>query len=247
VLPEANTPLPPASSPSPQAVRASLDAILASAAFSNSERLRRFLRFLVERALSAQTDDLKEYTIGLEVFDRDPTYDPRVDSTVRVHAGKLRDRLREYYLDEGKSSAVRIDVPKGTYVPVFSDVLPPSSKAAWNWKPLLVRTALIGGITVVAFGGGAVWMRFRSQPSPVAFHQVTFRRGMISSARFSSDGSTVVYSAAFEAQPLDIFATRPETTESRSLAISGGHLLAAGPAGTIAAAVRSRYNGFFQF
>lgn len=245
-MPEPNRPPPTPPSPSPEAVRASLDAILASSAFSNSDRLRRFLRFLVDRALAGQTDDLKEYTIGLEVFDRDTSYDPRVDSTVRVHAGKLRDRLREYYLGEGNTAAVRIDVPKGTYVPVFTTA-PALPEETQNWRPVFWRWMLTGALAVAAFLGGAAWMHFRPQPAAVTFHQVSFRRGMISAARFSSDGNTVVYSAAFEGQPLEIFTTRPETPESRSLGMLGAHLLAAGPAGTIAAAVHSHYKGFFQF
>src|SRR5437868_10736401 len=102
------------------AVRAELDSILASPSFASPERLRRFLRYLVEKALLGKAGELKEYAIGLDVFDRDSGYDPRVDSTVRVHAGKVRDRLREYYLSAGKESPVRIEIPKGTFVPVFA-------------------------------------------------------------------------------------------------------------------------------
>ena len=221
--------------------------MLASAVFANSERLRRFLRFLVERTLAGQTDDLKEYTIGLEVFDRDPSYDPRVDSTVRVHAGKLRDRLREYYLGEGKQSEIRVDVPKGAYIPVFTLRGTTPVRQPRDWKPWLWRSALVVLMAALAFTGGVLWVRLRSRTSPVTFHQITFRRGMISAARFTSDGSGIVYSAAFEGLPLDIFSTRPEATDSRPLGMTGSHLLATGPAGVIAAATSSRYNGFFQF
>lgn len=78
------------------AVRVELEEMLASAVFASPERLRRLLRYLVEKALEGRAGELKEYAIGLDVFDRDSSYDPRVDSTVRVHAAKLRDRLREY-------------------------------------------------------------------------------------------------------------------------------------------------------
>src|SRR5690349_8404086 len=100
--------------PETEAVRAELETMLASSVFASQERLRRLLRYLVEPSLAGKSSDLKEYAIGLDVFDRDVGYDPRVDSTVRVHAGKLRDRLREYYLSAGKESPVRIEIPKGT-------------------------------------------------------------------------------------------------------------------------------------
>jgi eukaryotic-like serine/threonine-protein kinase len=237
----------PEPSPTAGAVRKELDLILASAVFANSERLRRFLRFLVERTLAGQTDNLKEYTIGLEVFDRDPSYDPRVDSTVRVHAGKLRDRLREYSLGQGKQSDVHIDIPKGTYIPVFTLRGTEPVRPARDRKPVLWRGVFVAALVALAFIAGAWWMSVRSQLQPATFHQITFRRGMISAARFTPDGTNIVYSAEFEGMPLDIFATRPEATDSRSLGMTGAHLLATGPAGAIAAATKSRYNGFFQF
>src|SRR5262245_22583610 len=78
-------------------VRSHLEEVLSSQVFAGSERLRRFLRFLVESTLEGQRDQLKEYTVGVSVFERGPEYDPRIDPAVRVHAGKLRDRLREFY------------------------------------------------------------------------------------------------------------------------------------------------------
>jgi TolB-like protein len=102
-----------------EAVRRHLEEIVSSKPFAGSERLRRFLRYLVEQTLAGQGALLKEYTVGLDVFQRGPDYDPQVDSTVRVHAGKLRDKLREYYLTEGRDATVRIELPKGSYVPAF--------------------------------------------------------------------------------------------------------------------------------
>jgi eukaryotic-like serine/threonine-protein kinase len=235
---------------SPESVRLALQTILSADAFSGSERLRRFLQFLVERTLAGKTDDLKEYTIGLEVFDRDPSYDPRVDSTVRVHAGKLRDRLREYYLGQGKLDAVRIDIPKGTYVPVFVSAGPAlqtlarhetvRSKNFW-------RTAVAIAVGVAAVIAVVIWTRAHSGTAPLRFHQLTFRRGMISSARFGPDNQIVVYSAAWEGKGLDVFSTRPGSPDTRSLGFQGAHLLAIGTAGEIAAGLNARYNGFFQF
>ena len=61
----------------------------------------RFLRLAVERALAGQADELKEYLIGVEVFDRKASYDPRVDPIVRVEARRLRAKLKAYYEGDG--------------------------------------------------------------------------------------------------------------------------------------------------
>ncbi|HXJ38222.1 MAG TPA: hypothetical protein VNH18_03025 [Bryobacteraceae bacterium] len=96
-----------------------LDRILTSPSFANSDRLSRFLRFTVERAAEGQTDRLKEYALGLSVFDKRESFDPRIDPIVRVEAGRLRTRLRHYYETEGRADSLLIDLPKGTYVPRF--------------------------------------------------------------------------------------------------------------------------------
>ena len=103
----------------PPAVRAQLEKILFSSVFANSERLRRFLRFAVEEALQGKGDQIKEYRIGTEVFDRNASYDPRIDPIVRVEASRLRGKLREYYQTDGAADPVIIELPKGGYTPVF--------------------------------------------------------------------------------------------------------------------------------
>ena len=105
--------------PSPEAVRQQLQAILASRPFVTATRARRFLTYIVEQTLAGQTDAIKELVLGIEVFDRPADFDPKVDTIVRVEAGKLRKRLEEYYADEGAAAPVRIEVPKGSYVPQF--------------------------------------------------------------------------------------------------------------------------------
>jgi serine/threonine-protein kinase len=106
--------------PSPEHVRAQLNKILASPQFVRSERLCRFLRLTVEHALSGETDRIKEYTLGRDVFDRDQSYDPRVDSIVRVEARRLRKKLGEYYEEFGAADPVMIEFPPGSYVPGFA-------------------------------------------------------------------------------------------------------------------------------
>src|ERR1700751_4848355 len=94
-----------------------LEKILASRCFGRSPRLSRFLRFLVENALEGATGNLKEYAIGIDVFDRDPSYDSRLDPIVRVEARRLRQKLRLYYENEGRGDRVRIEIPERGYVP----------------------------------------------------------------------------------------------------------------------------------
>jgi tetratricopeptide (TPR) repeat protein len=100
-------------------VRSQLDRILSSRAFVQSHRIRRFLQFVVEESLLGKPERLKEYLIGVEVFDRRDAFDPRVDSIVRVEARRLRYKLDEYYRAEGRHDAVRIILRKGSYVPAF--------------------------------------------------------------------------------------------------------------------------------
>jgi TolB-like protein/Tfp pilus assembly protein PilF len=103
-----------------EAVQAELERILASTCFRKSTRVSRFLRFTVETRLRAQGDPIKEYLIGVEVFGRDGSYDPRLDPVVRVEAGRLRSKLAEYYRTQGQDDSLVIDLPKGSYVPIFS-------------------------------------------------------------------------------------------------------------------------------
>ncbi|MBZ5607870.1 MAG: hypothetical protein LAP38_06425 [Acidobacteriia bacterium] len=102
-----------------EAIRAALDKILASPGFVNADRLSRFLRYTVDETLDGQTDKLKETLLGIEVFGRKPTYDPRVDAVVRTEAVKLRARMRDYYEADGREDEVIIDLPKGAYIPAF--------------------------------------------------------------------------------------------------------------------------------
>ena len=114
----------------PSIVESQLKLILESKQFAKSARLRRFLRYLVDQALAGNDRALKGYSIGLDVFDRPDDFDPTVDTIVRVHAGKLRSRLDLYYATEGANDALRILVPKGSYVPVFQVTLNPEAPSA---------------------------------------------------------------------------------------------------------------------
>src|ERR1700689_5183140 len=101
-------------------VMAQLEKVLSSSTFTNSGRLSRFLRFVVQAAARRQSAQLKEYAVGLAVFDKRDAFDPRYDAIVRVEAGRLRTRLKHYYQTEGLQDSLVIELPKGGYVPRFA-------------------------------------------------------------------------------------------------------------------------------
>ncbi len=165
---------PPAASA--EAIRAALEKILSSPGFTGAERLSRFLAFTVNESLAGNGDRLKESMLGVEVFGRKPTYDPRIDAVVRTEAVKLRARLKEYYDTAGAGDPLRIDLPKGGYVPQFVPREPPppdplaaaaaaaDSGAAENGA----RRQLAAGLLVVAALGLAVTLGYRWRQGPVS-------------------------------------------------------------------------------
>lgn len=94
---------------------ACLERVLSSPIFCHSQRQQQFLRYVVTETIAGRADLLKGYTIGIEVFDRDPNFDAAIDSIVRVEAARLRHKLREYYDGEGRTDPVRFELPKGAY------------------------------------------------------------------------------------------------------------------------------------
>src|SRR6516162_10659820 len=94
--------------------------IVASKTFKTSEVHRNLLTYLSEKSLSGEAQNLKEYTVGLDVFGKPSTYDPRQESVVRMHVGRLRQKLTEYYRTEGADDPVVIDLPKGGFALTFA-------------------------------------------------------------------------------------------------------------------------------
>jgi len=90
-----------------------------SHAFCNSARSKEFLSYVVEQVLAGHTEDLKERSIGVNLFHRAPSYDTGDDPIVRVKAGEVRRRLAEYYAAEKRAPELRIELPVGSYVPNF--------------------------------------------------------------------------------------------------------------------------------
>ncbi len=94
--------------------------IVSSKAFKTSEVHRNLLNYLAEKSLSGDAQHLKEYTVGLDVFGKPATYDPRQESVVRMHVGRLRQKLTEYYRTEGQADPVIVDLPKGAFTLTFA-------------------------------------------------------------------------------------------------------------------------------
>jgi len=109
-----------------------LERVLHGRALHGSDNLKAFLRFIVGRSIENQESQLKEYVIATEVFGRGSDFDSRVDSVVRVQAGRLRTKLHEYYETEGKDDRVIIVLPKGQYTPVFSCAQKSEERGGYN-------------------------------------------------------------------------------------------------------------------
>lgn len=117
-----------------------IDLLVSSSALHGSESLCKLLRYLAKHAMDQPGVPLKEYQIATEVYGRRPDFDPQLDSTIRVQAGRLRGKLAEYYGAEGANDAIFVDLPKGTYVLQFhrrtlGDVTPSSTGS--NGRPKL--------------------------------------------------------------------------------------------------------------
>jgi len=162
----------------PDEVRAQLDRIRRSDPFAASTRLQRFLSYVVEQSLSGKAGELKEYSIGTAVFDRDDQYDPRIDSIVRVEAGRLRSKLDEYYNSAGASDPLIVRIPRGTYAPLFERrengaALPsvaaddsPRRRGVRIWRPLLAASVVLVVLTAIAaWRTGAANRAERSAPA----------------------------------------------------------------------------------
>ena len=122
-----------------------LERIVNSPPLVSSPSLCRFLRYIVEETLAGRASEIKEHPLGIRVFDRGDEFNPRLDPIVRVQARNLRSRMAKYYAGPGASDPIRIELPKGTYVPVFHHLdaqhlsAPPVVAQRWVPRPRLPR------------------------------------------------------------------------------------------------------------
>ncbi len=99
-----------------------IERILSTGPFQKSGRLRELLPYMAERAIHGHSHELTEHNIGIAVFGKAADYSPVEDSSVRVHARQLRLKLHEYFDGEGRGESMIVEIPKGSYVPVFRSV-----------------------------------------------------------------------------------------------------------------------------
>jgi len=137
-----------------------LDRLLHSVHFRNSKRCQSLLKYVVEEAVSGHHDQLKERTIGVQVFGREPAYDTNQDAVVRNAAVEVRKRLAQYYLDPAHENQMRISLPLGAYAPDFSVQTAVPVEAAAEVRPVRpVRRWIFGALAIlgiIACGGWAL-------------------------------------------------------------------------------------------
>ena len=144
-------------SPTRDSARAAqLQKILESRTFRSTEVLKRLLEYLGRQAMEGKGEDLKEYTVGIEAFGKPEGYDPKTDSSVRVQAGKLRQKLDEYYRTEGASDPLIIELPKGHFELAFQNVTaevppPPSTQKPSRAWVLATALACLAAIVAIAY------------------------------------------------------------------------------------------------
>jgi len=184
----------------PDAILAELDRLVASPVLRNSGRLCRFLRFVVEEGLAGRADQLKESVLAIEIFDRDPSYDSRVNSVVRVEARRLREKLSRYYAEDGKNDPIVISLPKGSYAAQFA--LPvkhqePEAKADIYRRKTVDRRLVVamGVICVLVVALGARWLGIRSITEKLSLRTITSDVGLTFQPALSQDGKRLTYSS----------------------------------------------------
>ena len=191
-----------------------IERILHSREFSGSELLRNLLSFLAERAMERPGEGAKEYELAVEVLGKPAGFDSRLDSTVRVHAARLRSKLAEYYQTEGADDALQVKVPKGSYLVSWNyrngqhpagqpekaeeaSARPGMPRHRWKWFAAgLVAAALLG------WGAAVLWLAGKpgGVPAPVrAFWQPFFDSAqepivVFSNHRFTGTSATGLHS-----------------------------------------------------
>jgi adenylate cyclase len=154
------------------AIRAHVEAVLAAPILASSSRKVQLLRYLCTRALDGQGEQVNEYAIGVDVFEKPASFDPRIDSIVRTEMGRLRQKLKEYYAGESQPPAVRIELPLRSYVPVFTFPSPEPPAAAPGEGPAKRRSggwvAVAVAIAVVALVSALLISRIRGRSASPA-------------------------------------------------------------------------------
>ena len=163
-----------------EAVLQQLERLLENPYFHKSKRFPVFLRFVVKEALAGRAEGLKERTLGIEVFGKDPNYDTTEDPIVRVTAGEIRKRIAQYYQEPGHEQEIKLLMPSGSYVPQFyppeiavTAISDEAELSELNQIPIAELSRprsfrkLYAASLVVVLAVGAVLVWRVSRPSPI--------------------------------------------------------------------------------
>jgi hypothetical protein len=148
--------------PKEDLARAEIDRLLHSDLFRASDAQRRLLSYLAEKSLSGHADDLKEYTVGIEGMGKPQDYDPQRDSSVRMQAARLRDKLAEFYQTEGLNDPLQIEFPKGRFKLLFELRSVPARIASrpprrrFKWIAAMAAAILVA---ILVWAGGPLHRR----------------------------------------------------------------------------------------
>ena len=162
--------------PELEARQTQIQRIVQSKAFRTSAVHRNLLTYLAEKSLSGTADGLKEYTVGLDVFSKPSSYDPRQESVVRMHMARLRQKLTEYYRTEGIEDPIVVDVPKGGFTMTFESRQAPSTPPPEHVQPpvpiyrreVWLGVALLVAIACASYFGIRLWRIERDRPESAA-------------------------------------------------------------------------------
>lgn len=183
-------PHPPAADPRLELV----ERIVHTPTFHKAIKLQALLRFIVEHTIQEDTEEITEYRIGIEVFDKGPEYSPLLDSSVRVQARQLRLKLHEYFDGIGRSEMMVLEIPKGSYRPIFRSLLDESEPISGlptvsvvEESPRLVQqelqtrsplrissisvawgVAALCGLAALVMAGRSIWIGEEHVPWPLA-------------------------------------------------------------------------------
>lgn len=192
----------PKIAPSREVIGAHLDRLSRSDGFVQSDRLKLFLRHIVERTQMGDFDRLKETVIGVEVFGRAVGYDPKADAIVRVEAYRLRQKLKRYYEGEGQSEPLRVSLAKGSYVARIEVMeAPPPQVVAPTPVPQLAGrhtwlwSAAAGAVAMALLLFTYRWFGSPASISTPVIAKVTSDGGWSGDPVFSPDGSYILYSS----------------------------------------------------
>lgn len=220
----------------PDQVRRQLLRIEEHPLFVRSARVRRFLEFTIESWLAGRTSELKEYVLGLEVFGRPVTHDPRLDPIVRVEARRVRSKLRAFYQTDGAQDDLLLEYPRGSYVPHFRvrshapaliavlPFAPHAHNSCSRFAEGLTREVIheLGrSATVRLFSG-------ENRPGPARIEALltgavrrTGHRLRVTTELLSTENHQNLWSAAFESAPTD------PLTAQKQIAFAAVHSLSA--------------------